>query len=696
MSLYENSCSQIYKRQYSDARTTSFQRSLHVTPEFVRRIGLQTELKGHSGCVNCLEWNATGTLLASGSDDKHVAIWDPLSGTQKAHIRTIHDGNIFSVKFLPSSNDNLVVSGAADCHIHVHDVSTLETTQTFSCHAGRVKRLATAPNVPFMFWSASEDGTIMQFDLRCPEKSPNNCPRNVLINLNAYLGPSAEAKCLSVNPLRPELLAVGANDPYVRIYDRRMLTCKGIKFPTERSSRRPWDVVYLEPEPLEGEDYDMPPGCAKYYIAGHLPQKKEEYKKKCRTLAATYLTFSPDGSELLVNLGGEQIYLFDVNQMGKTPKFHLQTCCKNVFESVLTTGSNGLHQPNGTTNGVTNGVTKHIVMKQTENCVPPQSKHKVSPASATTVDMLHQRANADFQKQDYSKAILLYNRALALAPNSEVLYSNRAAAYMKRSWDGDVYAALRDCYSAIQIDPQHVKAHFRLAKCLFELSWKTEALECLNVFKRKFPDYINSQACGHLDRDIKASIYGNTENQEENPNSQDKNRSNRQKEFDIPPTEDQWRDDAVDYEKRFCGHCNTTTDIKEANFFGSSGQYIVAGSDDGSFFIWDKHTTNIVRVLRGDDSIVNCLQPHPNYCMLATSGIDPVVRLWTPRPEDGQKNEREVDNSNAAAAANQKRMNADPLEAMLLSMGYNTIAGVFDNRDEEYREGHEGSMCRTS
>ena len=29
-----------------------------------------------------------------------------------------------------------------------------------------------------------------------------------------------------------------------------------------------------------------------------------------------------------------------------------------------------------------------------------------------------------------------------------------------------------------------------------------------------------------------------------------------------------WRTDANDYEARFCGHCNTTTDIKEANFFG--------------------------------------------------------------------------------------------------------------------------------
>lgn len=65
----------------------------------------------------------------------------------------------------------------------------------------------------------------------------------------------------------------------------------------------------------------------------------------------------------------------------------------------------------------------------------------------------------------------------------------------------------------------------------------------------------------------------------------------------------------------------------------SNAQYIVSGSDDGSFFVWEKETTNLVRVLQGDESIVNCLQPHPSYCFLATSGIDPVVRLWNPRPE---------------------------------------------------------------
>ena len=56
-------------------------------------------------------------------------------------------------------------------------------------------------------------------------------------------------------------------------------------------------------------------------ISGHIPQKKDDYKKKLRALAATYVTFSPDGTELLVNLGGEQIYLFDVNRKRRMQKF---------------------------------------------------------------------------------------------------------------------------------------------------------------------------------------------------------------------------------------------------------------------------------------------------------------------------------------------------------------------------------------
>ena len=50
------------------------------------------------------------------------------------------------------------------------------------------------------------------------------------------------------------------------------------------------------------------------------------------------------------------------------------------------------------------------------------------------VEAIKQKANAVFEKQQYHQAILLYNTAIAKAPQSAVLYGNRAAAYMKRGW----------------------------------------------------------------------------------------------------------------------------------------------------------------------------------------------------------------------------------------------------------------------
>ena len=73
--------------------------------------------------------------------------------------------------------------------------------------------------------------------------------------------------------------------------------------------------------------------------------------------------------------------------------------------------------------------------------------------------------------------------------------------------DGDHYDALRDCLKALSLNPGHLKAHFRLARCLFELKYVAEALDCLDDFKGKFPEQAHSCACDALDKDIKAALF---------------------------------------------------------------------------------------------------------------------------------------------------------------------------------------------
>lgn len=63
-------------------------------------------------------------------------------------------------QFLPHSGDRILVTGAADTKVHVHDLTVKETIHMFSDHTNRVKRIATAPMWPNTFWSAAEDGII--------------------------------------------------------------------------------------------------------------------------------------------------------------------------------------------------------------------------------------------------------------------------------------------------------------------------------------------------------------------------------------------------------------------------------------------------------------------------------------------------------------------------------------------------------
>ncbi|KAI1308649.1 WD and tetratricopeptide repeats protein 1 [Halotydeus destructor] len=90
--------------------------------------------------------------------------------------------------------------------------------------------------------------------------------------------------------------------------------------------------------------------------------------------------------------------------------------------------------------------------------------------------------------------------------------------------------------------------------------------------------------------------------------------------------------------------------------------------------------------------VVNCLQPHPTICTLATSGIDNVIRIWSPLAE-GATNKRQVINLNEASFANQRRMRLNPLEAMLMN---SALRGGASSSDDDDSDSDGGVQCRPS
>lgn len=292
------------------------------------------------------------------------------------------------------------------------------------------------------------------------------------------------------------------------------------------------------------------------------------------------------------------------------------------------------------------------------------------------------------------------------------LYHLRAASLVERAWRGDLYQALRDCCCALALNPLDLQSLSTLGRLFERLGDKETMLdlkvmielimgnlpltesehESLKDWHKKSPQLNNARntsspwpmsfepTFGGSENSMDFDVIGRFALQTSNFNHP-YNRMNLQastlttsniltnENYDMKSQFNyrelnRYLSNAFDYSKRFCGHCNMNTDIKEANFFGLNGDYIVAGSDDGAFYIWHKATTNLVKAVRADNQLLNCIQPHPETCMLATSGIESTIKLWSPLG----KTNYDIKLLEQRCNLNQQFMNNDPIEAMIMMM----------------------------
>lgn len=101
-------------------------------------------LEKHSGCVNALNFNETGTLIASGSDDMNIILWDWERLKTYVVYDSGHEANVFQCKFLPASNDSVIISAARDGQIRIADISlegTCKGHRRLALHDGPAHRV---------------------------------------------------------------------------------------------------------------------------------------------------------------------------------------------------------------------------------------------------------------------------------------------------------------------------------------------------------------------------------------------------------------------------------------------------------------------------------------------------------------------------------------------------------------------------
>ena len=174
-------------------------------------VTFQRILTGHTKEVLSVCITPNGKLVASGSVDKTVKVWEARTGALK-HTLDKHTGAVTSVALTPDGNT--LVSGSQDKTVRIWDLDKRLSIHTLFGHTEPVRSVAIS-NDGLTVVSGSEDNTIRMW----------NSISGKLIR--EFQGHTETVKAVSISS-DGKVIASGSKDKTVRIWDSKTLVCSGI------------------------------------------------------------------------------------------------------------------------------------------------------------------------------------------------------------------------------------------------------------------------------------------------------------------------------------------------------------------------------------------------------------------------------------------------------------------------------------
>ena len=121
----------------------------------------ETALIGHTEGISSLDFNRDGSILASGSYDRTICLWDVDTGKLRKTLKG-HTDNVRHVAFSPTGL--ILASASDDGTIRLWDIKTGDVINTLAGHADRIRHVAFSPT-GLILASTGGDGTIRLWDI---------------------------------------------------------------------------------------------------------------------------------------------------------------------------------------------------------------------------------------------------------------------------------------------------------------------------------------------------------------------------------------------------------------------------------------------------------------------------------------------------------------------------------------------------
>ncbi|CAL1531774.1 unnamed protein product [Lymnaea stagnalis] len=277
---------ELRRREYGYP-SSCFVEKLQGSLQMVKRLVRVDKMIAHEGCVNALSFNRIGTLLASGSDDLNIVLWNWQRARPSLIYDSGHRSNVFQAKFMPFSGDCHVISCARDGQVRLAELSltgVCKATRKLAQHRGAAHKLALELDSPNVFLSCGEDALTYLFDLR--QEKP--------LKLVTTKENEKKVPLYSIhsNPCDSRQFCVGGRDHYIRVYDKRKIN-----------------------EEIDG-------GVLKSFCPDHLINSEIKANVTCAS-------FNYNGTEILATYNDEDIYLFDNTMSDGASYIHKYTGHRN-------------------------------------------------------------------------------------------------------------------------------------------------------------------------------------------------------------------------------------------------------------------------------------------------------------------------------------------------------------------------------